>query len=126
MARAAEGADRISDLFAAFGPVSVRPMFSGAGIYHRGTIFAICVDDVIYLKADRHSIPAFEREGLGPFTYEAKNKRRVAMSYWRMSDRLYDDPDELARWANEAFRAALRCAEAKRRPARARPQSRKK
>lgn len=113
MARAGADADRISDLFAVFGPVTVKRMFSGAGIYHRGTIFALCIDDVIYLKADGQSIPAFEREGLGPFTYTAKNRGRVATSYWRIPDRLYDDPDELAQWTSAAFKAALRFAAAK-------------
>src|SRR5919206_330701 len=31
-------------------------------------------------------------------------------SYWRMPDRLYDDPDELARWARDANAAAQRAA----------------
>ncbi len=53
----------------------------------------------IYLKADDSTIPRFEREGLEPFTYTAKTGRRALMSYWRMPERLYDDPDELARWA---------------------------
>ena len=32
------------------------------------------------------------------------------MSYWRMPDRLYDDPDELASWARDALGAAQRAA----------------
>jgi DNA transformation protein len=30
------------------------------------------------------------------------------MSYWRLPDRLYDDPDELATWARESLAAARR------------------
>jgi DNA transformation protein len=30
------------------------------------------------------------------------------LPYWRMPDRLYDDPDELARWAQAALAAARR------------------
>ena len=65
--------------------------------------------DVIYLKADEQSIPAFEAEGLAPFSYEAKNKR-VVTSYWRIPDRLYDDPEELAQWSKQAVAAAKRAA----------------
>jgi DNA transformation protein len=35
------------------------------------------------------------------------------MSYWRAPDRLYDDPDELARWARDALAAAHRSARPK-------------
>ena len=28
------------------------------------------------------------------------------MSYWRLPDRLYDDPDDLALWAKRAFALA--------------------
>ena len=51
-------------------------MFGGAGIYAEGTMFAIVVDGVIYLKADEQTVTAFEREGLAPFTYGVKKKAR--------------------------------------------------
>jgi DNA transformation protein len=102
-------AEHLRELFAAFAPVTVRRMFGGAGIYAGQTMFAIAVDGVIYLKADEQTIPAFKREGLEPFTYEGKT-RRVAMSYWRMPDRLYDESEELAQWSKEALAAARRAA----------------
>ena len=95
-------------MFAAFGPVVVRRMFGGVGIYADGTMFALVHDGLVYLKADEHNAAAFEREGLEPFTYTAKNGKRPLMSYWRMPDRLYDDPDELAAWARDALAAARR------------------
>jgi len=98
--------DDIRELFAAFGPVAVRRMFGGAGIFADGTMFALVHDGVIYLKADAHNAPAFERENLGPFTYLRRGERASLSSYRRMPDRLYDDPDELAIWARAAFAAA--------------------
>jgi DNA transformation protein len=106
-------ADRIAELFAAFGPVAVRRLFGGFGIYSNGAMFALAHDESIYLKADGDMVAAFEREGQGPFAYSAKNGKRAVMSYWRMPDRLYDDPDELARWAREALAAAHRSGRAK-------------
>jgi DNA transformation protein len=100
--------DDIRELFAAFGNVVVRRLFGGAGIYAEETMFAIVHDGVIYLKADDHNAPAFEREGLAPFTYATKAGKRGVMSYRRMPDRLYDDPEELAAWAREALAAARR------------------
>ena len=108
-------AEAIRELFAVFGPVTVRRMFGGAGIYADGTMFALVADGVIYLKADEQNVPAFEREQLEPFTYATKDGRRGVMSYRRMPDRLYDDPDELATWARAALAAAGRSGTGKRR-----------
>jgi DNA transformation protein and related proteins len=103
---ASDDSDHICELFAAFGPVRVRRMFGGAGIYADGTMFALVYDGVIYLKTDERTAPAFEREGSSPFEYRGKEGRRAVMSYWRLPERLYDDPDQLASWAHEAVRIA--------------------
>jgi DNA transformation protein len=90
------------------GPVSIRNMFGGAGIYADGVMFAILADDTLYLKADGTTAPAFEAEGMGPFTYTPKDKAAVAMSYWEVPPRLLEEPDELAAWARDAHRIARR------------------
>jgi DNA transformation protein len=89
--------DDIRELFCVFGPVEVRRMFGGAGIYAEGRLFALVSDGVIYLKSDAHNAP-----------YATRTGRRGVMSYRRMPDRLYDDPDELAIWARAALAAAGR------------------
>ena len=98
----------IVELFAVFGAVTVRRMFGGAGIYAQETMFGLVHDGVIYLKVDAHNSPAFEREDLAPFTYTTKTGKRGVMSYRRMPERLYDDPDALVAWAREAPAAARR------------------
>jgi DNA transformation protein len=102
----------IVELFAVFGPVTVRRLFGGAGIYADGTMFALLAGGVIYLKAGASNVAMFEREGLAAFTYSRRQGERAVMSYRRMPDRLYDDPEELAVWA----RAALAAARGPRRP----------
>jgi DNA transformation protein len=97
----------IRELFSSFGTVSVRRMFGGAGIFARGLMIGIISDNEIYLKADEQTAPSFEAEGMKPFTYGAK-RRRVVMSYWQMPVRLFDDSDDLAKWARAAFGAAER------------------
>jgi DNA transformation protein len=98
----------IRELFAEFGAVQVRRLFGGAGVYADGVMFALVHDGVIYLKADDSSIAAFEAETCAPFGYETKTGRRALTSYWRLPERLYDDPDELARWAGQALAIARR------------------
>jgi DNA transformation protein len=103
-----ENVERISELFSAYRPVSVRRMFGGAGVFADGLMIALAVDGVIYLKADDRFIPEFERLGLRPFSYETKDGARTLTSYWRMPERLYDDPEELAVWAARAMESARR------------------
>ena len=102
----------IRDLFAPFGPVAVKRMFGGAGIWSDGIMFAIVFDGAIFLKVDASCIPDFEREGSRPFVYtRAKSKGRVgraSLSYWRLPERLYDDPHDLAVWARRALAIAQR------------------
>jgi DNA transformation protein len=98
--------DFIADQLAGFGPVTIRNMFGGAGIYADGVMFGLLADDVLYLKADETSARAFAAEGMGPFTYEPDGKAPVAMSYWEVPPRLLEEPDELAQWAAEAHRIA--------------------
>jgi len=104
--------DLIRDLFAAFGPVTVKPLFGGAGLYADGLIFGLVFDGAIFLKVDAASIPHFEREGSQPFTYTRGKtgvpSRRRSLPYWRLPERLYDDPDALADWARRAFAVAER------------------
>jgi DNA transformation protein and related proteins len=102
----------LKEVFSAFGPVSVRRMFGGVGVYAEGTMFALVAYGELYLKADEETIPAFRAAGVGPFVYEAKGRRAV-MSYWRLPDRLLDEPDELAEWARAALRVAQRSAVAR-------------
>src|ERR1700745_2857199 len=92
-------------------------MIARAGVHAEGRMFALRADGVISLKADEHNALAFEREQLEPFTYATKTGRRGVMSYRRMPDRLYDDPDELALWARDALAAAQRSRPKSARPA---------
>ncbi len=119
----------IRELFAPFGPVTVKRMFGGAGIWSDGLMFALVFDGAIFLKVDETSIPDFEREGSQAFVYtRAKSPGRVghaSLSYWRLPERLYDDPDELAVWAGRALAIAERKKSAPRGRTKRKPTSKK-
>ena len=104
--------DFIRDLFAQFRPVTVKRMFGGAGLWADGLMFALVFDGAIFLKVDETSIRDFEREGSRPFVYtRAKSAGRVgraSLSFWRLPERLYDDPEQLAVWACRALAIAQR------------------
>ena len=106
--------DFLIDLFAGFGPVTIRRMFSGFGISAEGINFALALRGGLYLRADDQSIPRYEAEGAKPFQYQTKARTVTIGSYWQVPERLYDDPEELADWARAALAAAQRAALRKR------------
>jgi DNA transformation protein len=102
--------DFLIDLFASFGPVAIRRMFSGFGISVDGVNFALALRDAIFLRADASNVARFEDEGCAPFQYQTRAKTVTVASYWQLPERLYDDPDELAEWARASLAAAQRAA----------------
>jgi DNA transformation protein and related proteins len=118
------------DLFSDFGPVRIRPMFSGFGISVDGVNFAMALRAGLYFRADDVTIPQFEAEGSKPFQYQTRAKTVIVNSYWQLPARLFDDTEELSEWARAALAAAQRAAVKKkaRKPAKAaktRPAKRK-
>jgi len=102
------------DMFSDFGPVTIRPMFSGFGISVDGVNFALALRAGLYFRADDVTIPQFEAEGSKPFQYQTRAKTVVVHSYWQLPARLFDDTEELSRWAGAALAAAQRAAAKKR------------
>ena len=102
------------DLFSDFGPVTIRPMFSGFGISVDGVNFAMALRAGLYFRADEHTIPQFEAEGSKPFQYQTRAKTVMVNSYWQLPARLFDDTEELSQWARAALGAAQRAAVKKR------------
>jgi DNA transformation protein and related proteins len=101
-------AETIRDIFKAFGPVQIRRMFGGKGVYRDELMFALEADGELYLKADGESEAVFRELGSRPFTYSAKDGRTTIMSYWLMPESALDDADEAADLARLALEAARR------------------
>ncbi|CDM57981.1 DNA transformation protein [Rhizobium tibeticum] len=98
----------IEEMFQGLGPVTIKRMFGGKGIYHMGRIVAVEVRGEMLLKADERSASEFAAAGATQWTYEGKKGSPVKMPYWSIPDDAYDDPDVMARWVRLAYEAALR------------------
>ena len=97
------------------GHVTLRRMFGKSGVFCDGLMFAMVANDTLYFRVDDHNREAFaEAEESPPLNYE-KHGRTIDLAFWRAPDRLFDEPDELVRWARTAMEAAHRVA-AKRTP----------
>lgn len=99
-------ADRAAELFSALGPVRVRKMFGGVGVYAGDIMFALEARHVLYLKSDCTTGPDFDREGCEAFSYETKHGGRTITSYRRVPDTALEDPEEMATWARRALAIA--------------------
>ena len=103
------------DLFADFGPVTIRKMFSGYGISADGVNFALSLRAGLFFRADEATIPDFEAEGPQPLQSAPRPKPDTAHSSRHLPAPLLDDTEELAQWARAALAAAQR-AKVKKRP----------
>lgn len=101
--------ETLRDLLQDFGPISIRRMFGGKGLYYDGIIFALVFRDELLFKADELTAPYFIEAGSTQWTYEGrKGGDPVAMPYWNVPGEAFDDPEVMAGWARRAYEAALR------------------
>ena len=102
-----EFVEYLHEVFELLGPITVRKMFGGYGIYHSGLMFGLVSDDTLYLKADVNNARYFQEEGLGQFEYLKKGKV-MKMSYYLAPDEVIDDREQAAMWGRRSYEAALR------------------
>jgi DNA transformation protein len=106
---------RTSDVFAAFvvdqlselESVTTRPMFGGVGFYCGGVFFGIAAQDVLYLKADEATRPAFLKRRMKPFMPYGK-KTNGPHRYYSVPLDVLESPPALCEWARAAVAAAKR------------------
>jgi DNA transformation protein len=107
-----------SDSFAEFlreqlsplGRLTMRRMFGKTGVFCDGLMFGMVTDNTLYFRVDDDNRAAFaEAASFPPVNYEKKGST-IDLSFWRAPDRLFDEPDELVRWAQIALAAAGRVA----------------
>lgn len=95
------------ELLEPMGPVTAKRMFGGYGLFLNGLMFAIVVDEVLYLKVDDTNRKDFEAQDLPPFTYQKKDKE-VALSFYQAPPDALEDSEMLCEWSEQAFKVAKR------------------
>jgi DNA transformation protein and related proteins len=96
------------------GRVTLRKMMGGATLYLDGTVFAIMDEGELWLKADEETNAMWDAAGCERFSVTFKDGRVDTMNYRRAPSDVYDDAEELQRWAALALEAGLRAAARKR------------
>jgi DNA transformation protein len=100
--------DHVTDLLSDLGPVQVKRMFGGVGLYQSDLMFALIFGDSLFLKADKDTEAQFEAAGSAPFTYEMKDGRTGILHFWRLPEDAGDDRIAACRWARLAVETAIK------------------
>jgi len=103
----------VGDLFAGLGPVRVKRMFGGGGVYLDDVMIALIAGETLYMRTDEALAAEYAAAGSEPFVYEGRGKP-VTMPYWRLPDSALDDPEEAVAWARRSLIPARRAAAKKR------------
>lgn len=85
---------------------TARRMFGGHGLFDGDRMFALIVDDVLYLRCGEGNRAAFDRLGLAAFEYSRAGGRRVVMSYRQAPDEALENADAMRDWVRGAVTAA--------------------
>jgi DNA transformation protein len=122
MAESAADIAFAKDLFAGLGPVDVRRMFGGAGIYAGAVMFGLVDEGRIYLKTDAALEADLRAAGAEPWIYTERRGPKAGIptetSYLSLPDGALDDPEEACAWARRALAIAeaVKAARPKKRP----------
>ena len=89
--------DLILERLAPLGAVTGRNMFGGFGVFHEGDMFGLISNDVLYLKADESNGDDYVKRG---------SPQYKPMPYFRVPDDVFEDTEELLKWAQKAVAVA--------------------
>ena len=103
-------AEFLREQLAPLGGITMRRMFGKTGVFCDGVMFAVVADNTLYLRVDDENKETFkEAEAYPPLSYE-KGGDTIDLSFWRIPERLFDEPEEFVAWARSALAAAHRVA----------------
>jgi DNA transformation protein len=118
-------AEFLREQLAPLGHVTLRRMFGKSGVFCDGVMLGMVTDNTLYFRVDDQNRETFrEAKSATPLNYR-KRGTTIDLSFWRVPERLFDEPDELIAWAQAALAAARRVA-TKQQPAAPKQKSRKK
>ena len=113
-------AEFLREQLAPLGRVTMRRMFGKTGVFCGGLMLGMVADNMLYFRVDDGNRAAFkEAESAPPLNYR-KQGSTIDLSFWRVPERLFDEPDELVAWARTALEAAGRVATKRKRTVRGR------
>jgi DNA transformation protein and related proteins len=110
-------AEFLSEQLAPLGRITMRRMFGKTGVFCDGFMLGMVTENTLYFRVDDDNRADFrEAESFPPLNYRKKGST-IDLSFWRVPERLFDEPDEFVTWARTALAAARRVATKRKRTA---------
>jgi len=103
-------AEFVREQLAPLGRIAVRRMFGKAGVFCDGVMLGMIADNTLYFRVDDLNRETFKEAASSPPLNYRKKGETIALAFWRVPERLMDEPDELVDWARAALAAARRVA----------------
>jgi DNA transformation protein len=103
-------AEFLREQLAPLGRATMRRMFGKTGVFCDGVMLGMVTQNTLYFRVDDHNRVTFKEAGsFPPLNYQKKDST-IDLSFWRVPERLFDEPDEFVTWARAALAAAHRVA----------------
>ena len=103
-------AEFLREQLAPLGRVTMRRMFGKTGVFCDEVMLGMVTENTLYFRVDDHNRATFkEAERFPPLNYQKKGAA-IDLSFWRVPERLFDEPNEFVTWARAALAAAHRVA----------------
>ena len=103
-------ADFLREQLAPIGRVTLRRMFGKTGVFCDGVMLGMVTENTLYFRVDEDNRETFKEAAAFPPLNYAKKGAMIDLSFWRVPERLFDEPDELMVWTKAALAAAHRVA----------------
>jgi DNA transformation protein and related proteins len=103
-------AEFLHEQLAPLGHLTLRRMFGKTGVFCDGVMLGMVTENTLYFRVDDQNRATFgEAQSYPPLNYQKKGSA-IDLAFWRVPERLFDEPDELVIWARAALAAAHRVA----------------
>jgi DNA transformation protein and related proteins len=119
-------AEFLREQLAPLGRVTLRRMFGKTGVFCDGVMLGMVTENTLYFRVDDHNRVTFKEAASFPPLNYGKKGSTIDLSFWRVPERLFDEPDEFVTWARAALAAARRVAAKRERTAPERKSTRRK
>lgn len=80
-------------------------------MFCNGVMSAMIADNTLYVRVDDESKATCEKAAAFPPLNYSKKGFTIDLAFWRVPERLFDEPEELLFWARAALAAADRVAQ---------------
>jgi len=103
-------AEFLREQLAPLGRITMRRMFGKTGVFCSGVMLGMVSENTLYFRVDEHNKSTFAEVASSPPLNYKKKGELIDLAFWRVPERLFDEPDELVEWGRAALAAARRVA----------------